>query len=407
MDGDLATARTPGAGTSPPRASDPGRPLACLLGDMDLLRALALDGIDAAVVATADFPVAYSRSARTRIPWSDPWTDPGSLVESLLSFAATQSRPPVLFFQNDGDLLLVSRHRDRLAERFRFAIAPADLVESVVDKARFHELAAAAGLPVPATRHLPADGDPPELDLTFPIVVKPLTRRLDRWAHVRQRAKAMRVDSADELAAAWPTLTEAGLELVAQELVPGSEDRVESYHVYVDADGEVAGEFTGRKLRTEPVEFGHSSAVVITDEPDVAEEGRRVVEGLGLRGVAKVDFKRDPSGRLWLLEVNPRFNLWHYPGAVAGVNLPALVYADLTGRPRPPVSLRPGVRWCDPVRDLRAAGRSPLRLARRLAWDASCEARWALAPDDPMPFLRGMVVRHGRKLLRRGSSGTA
>ena len=44
---------------------------------------------------------------------------------------------------------------------------------------------------------------------------------------------------------------------------------------------------------------------------------------LGLRGVAKLDFKRTAAGELVLLEVNPRFNLWHLPGAVAGVNLPA------------------------------------------------------------------------------------
>src|SRR5215470_19812901 len=40
-----------------------------------------------------------------------------------------------------------------------------------------------------------------------------------------------------------------------------------------------------------------------------------------LTGVAKPDFKRAPDGRLLLLEINPRFNLWHHLGAVAGVNL--------------------------------------------------------------------------------------
>ena len=56
------------------------------------------------------------------------------------------------------------------------------------------------------------------------------------------------------------------------------------------------------------------------------ELGRTLVQRLGLRGVAKFDFKRAADGRLFLLEVNPRFNLWHHPGALAGVNLPALVF---------------------------------------------------------------------------------
>jgi len=46
--------------------------------------------------------------------------------------------------------------------------------------------------------------------------------------------------------------------------------------------------------------------------------GRELTERVGLRGFAKFDFKRDPDGRLWLLQVNPRFNLWHHVGADAG-----------------------------------------------------------------------------------------
>ena len=55
----------------------------------------------------------------------------------------------------------------------------------------------------------------------------------------------------------------------------------------------------------------------------------------GLTGVAKLDFKRDRSGKLHLFEINPRFTLWHHAAAIAGVNIPALVYADLTGAPWP------------------------------------------------------------------------
>ena len=42
---------------------------------------------------------------------------------------------------------------------------------------------------------------------------------------------------------------------------------------------------------------------------------------LGLKGLVKLDFKRADDETLHLLEVNPRFSLWHHLGAVAGVNL--------------------------------------------------------------------------------------
>ena len=49
-----------------------------------------------------------------------------------------------------------------------------------------------------------------------------------------------------------------------------------SYHVYVDEKGEVAAEFTGRKIRTIPAEYGHTSSLTITDDPEVARLGREV-----------------------------------------------------------------------------------------------------------------------------------
>ena len=47
-----------------------------------------------------------------------------------------------------------------------------------------------------------------------------------------------------------------------------------SYHAYVDESGATPGEFTGRKIRTLPPRYGHSTAVEITPLPDVAELGR-------------------------------------------------------------------------------------------------------------------------------------
>ncbi len=197
----------------------------------------------------------------------------------------------------------------------------------------------------------PATERPSELGLRFPVVLKPLTRRPESWDPVAGGAKALRVDTSPELAALWPRLAAAGLPLLAQELVAGAERRIESYHAYVRPGGEVVGEFTGRKIRTWPLERGESTALELTDASDVASLGRDVLARLRFAGVAKLDFKRDAAGRLWLLEINPRFNLWHHLGAVAGVNLPALVYADLTGphtTRQAPTRARAGARWCRP-----------------------------------------------------------
>jgi D-aspartate ligase len=179
--------------------------------------------------------------------------------------------------------------------------------------------------------------------------------------------------------------------------VPGAESRIESYHAYVDADGRVVGEFTGRKLRTHPPGYGYSTAITITRSHDVAALGREVAARLGMRGVAKLDFKRAPDGRLHLLEINPRFNLWHHPGALAGVNLPALVHADLAGLPRPAARLTDdGIRWCSLAHDWQAARANGIGLARWAAWAVACEGKSGFARDDPLPLVRAALWRLGR-----------
>jgi D-aspartate ligase len=379
-------------------------PLAVVLGDCDMVRTLGLAGIRSAVVTRS--PANYSRYAAERIEWADNWGDPARLLRNVLGYAARCDEPPPLFYQHDGDLAFVSRNREALREGTRFVVGDADLVEQLMDKTRFAGLAERLGLPVPRTAVVRArpGSDAPELPLEFPVIVKPLCRVDLIWKPLAGSSKAIRIDTPEGFRGLWPVLADAECDVVAQELVEGGEDQIESYHAYVDSDGEVAGEFTGRKVRTWPREFGHTTALEITDRDDVRSVGRSCMERLGLRGVAKLDFKRAPDGSLLLLEVNPRFNLWHLPGAVAGVNLPALVYADLAGIERPAVRSRPraGVCWTVPWHDLRAARSWGTGLGRWAAWQLRCETRHVLSVDDPMPFTRGMLwPRVARRLRRR------
>jgi D-aspartate ligase len=379
------------------------KPLACVIGGIDLVRALALAHIRSAVVAKEREVSRYSRFTAAVLDARDPWSDAERLVDRLLHFADSQRERPVLYYDGDGSLLLVSRYRERLQDAFRFVVPESELVEELTDKARFQPLAERVGLPVPHSVVLSTRGSPtpPAIDLPFPLVLKPRARPMARWRPLGAGAKAVRVDTPAALREMWPRIAELGVEVLAQELVPGPETCIESYHAYVDAQGETVGEFTGRKIRTHPPECGGSTAVVVTTADDVAELGRDVLRRLDFRGVAKCDFKRAPDGRLHLLEINARFNLWHHPGAKAGVNLPALVYADLVGLPRESAPrARAGVRWCTVPDDARAARQAGVPLRRWLWWALGCETKWAFAWDDPMPFLRGVVGPRLSRLLR-------
>jgi hypothetical protein len=85
-------------------------------------------------------------------------------------------------------------------------------------------------------------------------------------------------------------------------------------------------------------------------------------------------------------------------GAVAGVNLPAIVHADLTGRPRPPARrARAGVRWIWPRADAAAAREEGISFPAWLAWALRAETNASFALSDPAPY----IVRRLRRLLGR------
>ena len=385
-------------------------PLAVVMGDGDLVTPLGMAGIRTALMAPPVDPARFSRHASEVLPWVDPWAEPETVVQRLLALAAREQARPVLMPQTDGDLIALSRERARLAMASDFVIADEQVIEDVVDKQRFRALAERLGLPVPPARSVsPAGGDRAEdLGLRLPVIVKPVRREYRVWSQLEPHAKAVHAHDEAELRELWARLAAFGIDVLVQELVPGGEERIESYHAYVDRAGATLAEFTGRKIRTNPPSYGHSTALETTDAADVVEVGRDVAERLGLRGPLKVDFKRAPDGTLYLLEVNPRFNLWHHLGAVAGVNLAAVAYADATGAPPPATApaARVGVRWCLPLEDLRAARAGGMPVGEWLRFLASCESRSNMKLRDPLPFVRGVaepIVRgRAQRLLARG-----
>jgi D-aspartate ligase len=376
---------------------------AFVLGDADLIRPLRKAGIVCAAALLPGDATRLSRYVESAVEPMDRWNEQADYVERLTEWALGQVETPVLFYQTDGDLVMVSRHRDVLARAFRFVIPDAELVEALVDKGRFADLAARLDLPVPRSRRFRAEDAEIVEELTFPLIVKPASHQ--HFTHMDIYGKAVRVDDAGQVRALCEPLRGSGVELLAQEFIPGPESRIESYHAYVDGTGDVVGEFTGRKIRTYPREFGHTSALEISDSSDVLQLGREVLLRLGLRGVAKVDFKRAADGRLFLLEVNPRFNLWHSAGAEAGVNLPAAVYGDLTGGTRPPLGpVRPGTTWWAPQRDWWAVNAGEGSRREWWAMLMRADVRSGFDWDDSRPAVRGLLWPHLRRKWRRDPS---
>ena len=145
-------------------------------------------------------------------------------MTALLRFARAQPEPPVLYPQTDAGVLFTSRYRDELRGAFRFILADAELIEQLVDKARFQLLAERYGLPVPPAQRLRPSREraAPDLEVPFPVIVKPVQRGGD-WTATGELGKALRVRTQDDWHAVWPRLASLRSELLVQRLVPGPE----------------------------------------------------------------------------------------------------------------------------------------------------------------------------------------
>src|SRR5581483_402417 len=197
-----------------------------------------------------------------------------------------------------------------------------------------------------------------------------------------------------------------GVEALLTEIVPGPESAFCSYYSYLDERGEPLFHYTRHKLRQHPLPFGVASYATNDLQPDAQRIGLQFFQGVGLRGLGNVEFKRDSrDGRLKLIECNSRFVATNEHLRACGCDLAWFTYCRLTGTPvQPPRFYHRGVGYWYPLRDFRAF--RGYRRSGGLTWRAWLQSlrRPLVFPlasrDDPMPSIVA-AWRHARRLGTR------
>jgi predicted ATP-grasp superfamily ATP-dependent carboligase len=151
-----------------------------------------------------------------------------------------------------------------------------------------------------------------------------------------------------------------------------------------------------------------SSFLELAHNDELAAIGRDIAGRVPLKGVFKIDFKRDPdTGRYYLLEINARYNLWHHMAAKNGINLPQIAYDYLVHDARPAaLRYRTTVRWLCLRLDFRACrelvSRGELSVGGWLrSLVASRKVYDLFSWTDPLPALRHAGDRLRWWLTRR------
>jgi predicted ATP-grasp superfamily ATP-dependent carboligase len=300
-----------------------------LMGGINLVRTLGLAGIQA-IVASADQrdPVFGSRYCvgRCLLP---PLEQAEAAVDALVALGDRlchlYGRRVPLMYGSDDALELIYAHRERLQRHFLLQLNDPEIAKALLAKDRFQALAEARGISVPRELSWEGVGAGTVAATRGPVLIKPCVK-FDWYAsQLRERlfpdAKA-RVFASGPEAAREPAVALFRHQLTFQEYIPGGEECLWSFHGLADGQGEVLVSFVGRKIRTFPPVDGESAFIELAHNEQLTEVGKQVAARLPLKGVFKMDFKRDPRDGTWyLLEINARYTLWHYLAACNGLNL--------------------------------------------------------------------------------------
>ncbi|HET7363232.1 MAG TPA: ATP-grasp domain-containing protein [Burkholderiales bacterium] len=385
-------------------------PPVVLLGGLDIVRALGLARIPVIIASLERRTPAMASRYCTGTIALPPGTGRDALVDALVRagrwLAAQYGARVPLFYDNDDRLALVQDYRDALGRHFALLLNEPALADALLDKARFQALAESRGLPVPRPLAWDALAEEPG-----PVLVKPKVRL--GWDHsaVREQlfggAGKARVFASGRAAYDDGLVRQLAAQLTFQEYLPGDDSAIWSFHGFAAPGGAVLASFVGRKIRTYPALTGDSAYLRLAREPELERLGREIVARLGLAGVFKMDFKRSAAnGRLYLLEINARFNLWHHLGAKNGLNLPRVAYDYLVHERRPRhLQASETYRWLSfsherrAYRELAAAGKLG---AVRWLWSLlqAPKVYAIFSWTDPAPFVRYWRGRLSRRLRR-------
>ncbi len=330
-------------------------PPAIILGGssnaVSVARSLGRAGVAVHALGDPKNQVRWSRHLAEFVAIESP-----EVQSKTLEWLAAGPRKGVILPCDDEGLELVARHRAELTGLGYVASEHDDeVLLGMLDKERTYELARAAGVSTPFSMTLRGDTKldaiPP--GFSFPCAVKPLQSHL--FARHFPGVKALIANDEPELRRHTELAASLNVDVMLTEIIPGPEGAFCSYYSYLDEAGQPLFHYTRHKLRQHPLPFGVASYATNDEQPDAQRIGLQFFQGVGLRGLGNVEFKRDArDGELKLIECNSRFTAADRHLSLCGLDLPLFVYNRLLGRPLPPMETRRyDVHFWHPLQDVR------------------------------------------------------
>ncbi len=324
-----------------------------------------------------------------------PTDDPG-LIDHLVEFGQNLSAKPVLFPCADTNVLLISRHRNRLEPFFHILLPDSQTVEMLMDKVSFYSYAERTSLPVPKTFYIESDEqlEIAAQELTYPCIFKPRDSAAHLWEE-KTIHKAFKVEDAASLRRLYQDYKSYSACFIAQQWIEGKDSDLYSFNGYFDRNSKPLATFIARKIRQWPPETGVSCLGEEVRNDAVLETAIQLFQKVNYQGLGYLEMKYDQTTNQ-LLIVEPNIGRPTGRGTIAeagGVDILLTAYRDALGLSLPTNRTQnyQGVKWIHLRKDLQSSlvywRRGELRLVEWLKSIRGKKAYAVASWRDPLPFI--------------------
>jgi D-aspartate ligase len=383
-------------------------PVLVLGGDantLSIVRCLSQRGISVAVSTNCSSPALRSRFCGAKYAVPDGKDKKEYWADLLLSDKRTKLTGSVLFACCDDAIQFLCAHHDELARSYLLDQFEPKLHLSLLQKQHSYELAKSVGIAVPQywTVNRIEEVEHILSEVSFPAITKPLLSHEFR-PHFRWQ-KYLRADNPDQLLRQQKEVLDKGFRSMVCDFIPGPDSLTRSYVSYYTAEGKILFEGTGHMIRRYPKNQGKLCYSCTEWNPQVANLGRKLLQGIGFTGFAHIEFKLDLRDNQYkLIEVNPRFPALLEYHLQAGIEIPYIIYCYITDRTLPRItSFKSHVRMISVPEDIRAylelSRLGELTLGQWLKSMSPRQNYLYFKLKDPWPATHSVLWRLKRKMF--------
>ncbi|MCC5923865.1 MAG: hypothetical protein JJT77_08770 [Crocinitomicaceae bacterium] len=265
-------------------------------------------------------------------------------IHFLKTFLKSLQVKPVIIPTMDQWALALSKLKRTEEHLAKWVVDDYETISLLLNKEAFYAMASSKNWSVPRSyafedaKVIPSSA--------FPLVAKPNyrmqsddeTTEIEGIAAKLQSYRLITLNNQDELNQFIEQPKNQAILpfLILQEYIQGDSNTMYTYGVYAE-NGDVLGDFQGRKVRGYPAEYGDCVVGQLESIPDsVINEAKAILNSLNYSGIAEVEYKRDAHSQAFrLIEINPRSWSWIGITQFTAHNLPMVAYLSKTNQAVP------------------------------------------------------------------------